>query len=178
MLQQIVKHFGVCEIEEKGIWKPLNQDYINKKVSDKFHEDLEKGKQTEYALCDIVKKKYPKTFVREGYCKGYDISIPEINKTVEVKQDKKSNFTGNIVIEVEMPVGKPSALLTTTADFWAFYDGEYFMWWRPEDLKKLVEPMRAVAFIGNGATTRQKAYLVQKYIIKDKAIKLTEYKDA
>ena len=178
MLQAIVKHFGICEIEEKGIWKPLNQDYINKKVSDKFHEDLEKGKETEYALCDIIKDKYPKTFVREGYFKGYDISIPEINKTVEVKQDKKSNFTGNIVIEIEMPVGTPSALLTTTADFWAFYDGEYFMWWKPEDLKKLVEPMRAVEFVGNGDTTRKKAYLVKKYIIKDKAIKLTEYKDS
>ena len=29
MLQQIVKHFGVCEIEERGNWVALNTDYIN-----------------------------------------------------------------------------------------------------------------------------------------------------
>jgi|TARA_R110000851_G_scaffold43325_1_gene107248 hypothetical protein len=176
MLQAIVNAFGECEIEQRGNWVALNTDYI-KKESSSFHEDLAEGKKAEYALCNIIKQKYPKAFVREGYCKGYDLSVPEIEKTIEVKQDKKSNHTGNIVIEVEMPVGTPSALLTTTADFWAFYDGECFMWWKPEDLKKLIEPMRAVEFVGNGDTTRKKAYLVKKYIIKDKAIKLTEYKD-
>ena len=155
---------------------PLDKDQINRLASEKFYEDLEEGKKTEYNLCNIIKQKYPKAYVRDGYCKGYDIHIPEINKTVEVKQDKKSNYTGNIVIEVEMPLGKPSALLTTTSDYWAFYDGEYFMWWTPESLKDLVRPMKSVTFIGNGDTTRKRAYLVKKDIIKSNAMKLTEFK--
>ena len=175
MLQAIVKHFGVCEIEEKGIWKPLNQDYINKKTSDKFYEDLEKGKQTEYALCDIIKDKYPKTFVREGYCKGYDISIPEINKTVEVKQDKKSNYTGNIVLEIEMPPGTPSALSTTESDYWVFDDGEIYIWITPETLRQVVKPFKPVKFIGKGDNTEKLAYLIKKDIIIKNALKVDKY---
>ena len=175
-LQKIINAFGECEIEEGGNWVALNTEYIRKNGSS-FYEDLEQGKSTEYALCNIIKEKYPKAYVRDGYCKGYDIHIPEVDKTVEVKQDKKSNYTGNIVIEVEMPLGNPSALLSTTSDYWAFYDGEFFMWWTPEALKDLVRPMKSVTFVGNGDTTEKRAYLVKKDIIKSKAINITEYKD-
>ena len=53
----------------------------------------------------------------EGYFKDYDIYVPEINKSIEVKSDEKSKYTNNIVVEVEFN-GKPSALSTSKADYW------------------------------------------------------------
>ena len=51
-----------------------------------FQESLTSGQKSENLVLDIIKKKYPKAFLKEGYHKEYDIMIPEINKTVEVKK--------------------------------------------------------------------------------------------
>ena len=148
------------------------QSKAPKNADEAFKKDLAAGEATQDSVLKRIRKEYPKAYQKQGKFKEYDIMIPEINTTVEVKQDKKSNYTGNIVIEVEMPPGKPSALSTTTADYWIFSDGECYMWWKPEDLKKLVKPMRSVTFIGNGDDIEKKAYLVDKTIIKDRAIKV------
>ena len=57
----------------------------------------------------------------DGYCKEWDIYIPELDEGVEVKSDQKSKHTGNIVIEIEFN-GKPSALATTKAKYWVIFD--------------------------------------------------------
>ena len=88
----------------------------NKQADKNFKESLSIGHSAEDAVCAKINKKYPKAHVMEGYCKGYDIYVPETGKKVEVKQDKKSNYTGNIVVEIEFN-GKPSALSTTEADY-------------------------------------------------------------
>ena len=67
-----------------------------------FEESLVSGQKSESIVLDIIKKKYPKAYIMEGYHKEYDIMIPEINETVEVKKDFKSKYTGNIVVEIEM----------------------------------------------------------------------------
>ena len=148
------------------------QSKVPKNATEAFKKDLATGEKTQDKVLERIREEYPKAYQKEGYFKEYDIMIPEINKTVEVKQDKKSNYTGNIVIEVEMPPGKPSALSTTTADYWLFSDGNCYMWWTPKDLKKLVKPMNPITFIGNGDDIEKKAYLVKKNIIKDQAIKV------
>ena len=148
------------------------QSKVPKNSSEAFKKDHAAGEKTEKKVLKLIREEYPKAYQKQGKFKEYDIMIPEINTTVEVKQDKKSNYTDNIVIEVEMPPGKPSALSTTTADFWLFSDGHCYMWWTPEDLKELVKPMRPVTFIGNGDDIEKKAYLVDKTIIKDRAIKV------
>ena len=79
-------------------------------------------------------------------------------------QDKKSNFTGNIVVEVEFN-GKPSALSTTTADYWVFDDGEIYIWTTPRTLRLLIKSMSPVVFVGNGDNKKKKAYLVKKSIV-------------
>ena len=86
----------------------------------KFEEALIDGKKSEEIVLNIVQKKYPKAFIKSGYHKEYDIEIPEIDQTIEVKKDFKSQETGNIVVEIEMN-GKPSALLTTTANWWVIH---------------------------------------------------------
>ena len=143
---------------------------IDDKTANKnFKDSLSIGHKSEDAVCKNIQKKYPKAYVVEGYCKGFDIYVPETDKRVEVKQDKKSNFTGNIVVEVEFN-GKPSALSTTTADYWVFDDGEIYIWITPKILRQIVKSMRPARFIGNGDNKYKKAYLVKKDVIIANAI--------
>ena len=138
-----------------------------------FYADLEVGKQTENAILFIIKKKYPKAYIIEGYFKDYDIYIPEKNIGVEVKRDEKSKYTGNLVIEVEFN-GKPSALSTTKADYWVFYDGYDYIWITPKMLKDITYFCgNIVEFIGKGDTKPKKAYLMPKSIIKASALLIT-----
>jgi hypothetical protein len=118
----------------------------------KFEESLSSGKQSENIVLSMIKNKYPKAYIKEGYHKEYDIMIPEINQTVEVKKDFKSKHTGNIVIEMEMN-NKPSGLQTTTADWWVFHlDEKEVVWISLDKLKEMImfEDYTLVEFIGKG----------------------------
>ena len=85
---------------------------------------------------------------------------------VEVKADEKSKYTGNLVVEIEFN-GKPSALSTTTAAWWVFYDGECYIWITPEKLEEVATEYGYLAqFIGKGDVKSKKAYLVRKSIVK------------
>jgi len=136
-----------------------------------FYESLESGKITENVVLSHIKKEYPKAYVVEGYCKEYDIYVPEKKIGIEVKRDEKSKYTGNYVIEIEFD-GKPSALSTTKAEYWVIFDGKFYIWILTNKLKAMVESFGnkyLAEFIGNGDTKYKKAYLVPKKIIKDKA---------
>ena len=148
----------------------------NEMASKNFKDSLSIGHSSEDAVCAKIKKKYPKAHVMKGYCKGYDIHVPETNKRIEVKQDKKSNFTGNIVVEIEFN-GKPSALSTTTADYWVFDDGEIYIWITPETLRQVVLPLYAVTFTGNGDNKSKRAYLVDKKLIIKNAQSIDRYNE-
>jgi hypothetical protein len=130
----------------------------------KFKESLSSGKQSENIVLKMVQNKYPKAYIKEGYHKEYDIMIPEINKTIEVKKDFKSQYTGNVVIEMEMN-NRPSGLQTTTADWWVFHlDETEIVWITLERLKEMVEleGYKLVEFIGDGDEISKQAYLVPK----------------
>lgn len=130
----------------------------------KFNDSLSSGKQSENIILKMVQNKYPKAYIKEGYHKEYDIMIPEINKTIEVKKDFKSQYTGNVVIEMEMN-NRPSGLQTTTADWWVFHlDETEIVWITLERLKEMVEfeDYNLVEFIGEGDEISKQAYLVPK----------------
>tara|TARA_A100001391_G_scaffold63435_1_gene39464 strand:+ start:154 stop:606 length:453 start_codon:yes stop_codon:yes gene_type:complete len=130
----------------------------------KFNDSLSSGKQSENIVLKMVQNKYPKAYIKEGYHKEYDIMIPEINKTIEVKKDFKSQYTGNVVIEMEMN-NRPSGLQTTTADWWVFHlDETEIVWITLERLKEMVEfeGYKLVEFIGEGDEISKQAYLVPK----------------
>ena len=130
-----------------------------------FKEDLEAGKKIEEYILKRIQKKYPQAKIMEGYFKEYDIIIPEINKTIEVKSDVKSLHTGNFVVEVEFD-GTPSALSTTTADWWVFYDSVCEIWIKPWLIKHAVKDLELREFVGKGDTKSKKAYLCPKDYIK------------
>jgi hypothetical protein len=130
-----------------------------------FHEDLERGKAIERKALDVIRKKYPCASLIEAF-KGYDIWIPELHKSIEVKYDSMSNETGNIVVEIEMS-GKASALITTTADYWLFYDDHVFVLIKPMSIVNCIfqEKLTFVEFVGNGDRSRKKAFLVPKHLL-------------
>jgi hypothetical protein len=130
-----------------------------------FHKDLERGKAIESKALGVIRKKYPSASLIEAF-KGYDIWIPELHKSVEVKYDPMSNETGNIVVEIEMN-NKASAFITTTADYWLFYDDHVFMLMKPMSIVNCIfqEKLTFVDFVGSGDSSRKKAFLVPKHLL-------------
>jgi len=142
-------------LEEKD--RPLMGLYGNM-----FKQDLELGKKIEHIVCDyIVKKKYPKAYVVEGYNKGYDIVVPEVNQTIEVKYDSMSNKTGNYMIETEYN-GKESGLTTTTADWWLQVDNEVAIWIKPSVLEFILKDYKIIKMAGIGDSKDKSGYLIPR----------------
>ena len=139
-----------------------------------FKDSLAIGRDSEEGVLGKIQKKYPKAHLIEGYCKECDIYVPETDKKVEVKQDKKSNYTGNIVVEIEFN-GKPSALSTTKSDYWVFDDGEIYIWITPDILRQVIKPFSPVRYVGNGDNKPKLAYLIKKQINIDNALKVDKY---
>jgi hypothetical protein len=133
---------------------------------DTFHRDLEEGKRHENIVLQQIKIKYPLAYIKEGYYKEWDIFIPELDIGIEVKSDQKSQYTGNIVIEVEFN-GKPSALATTKAKYWVIYDGLDYVWFNVESIKNCIRDnnLQTAEFIGKGDTKSKKAYLIWKQLL-------------
>jgi len=131
-----------------------------------FYKDLSRGEAIEQDLLSKIQVKYPNAYKVEGYFKDYDLYVPEISKSIEVKYDEKSKHTGNIVVEVEFN-NKPSALSTTKADYWVWWDGYSYTWFFTNEIKKCVEEtnQRLYTFIGKGDTKEKKAYLIKKEIL-------------
>lgn len=139
-----------------------------------FIKDLSRGKVIEKRVLSIIKSKYPKAYIEDGYFKEWDIFIPELNFGVEVKLDEKSAETGNIVIEVNFN-NTPSALSTTKAKYWVIYDGFNFNWFLVNNIKKCLmeNNLKLVRFVGNGDTKSKDAYLINKDLLyKYKTIKI------
>lgn len=130
-----------------------------------FQKDLERGILIELLALDTIQKKYPCATLVNAF-KGYDIWIPELHKSVEVKYDPMSNQTGNIVVEIEMN-GKASAIITTTADYWLFYDDNVFVMMNQMSIINCIFQMKLqyVEFVGEGDKASKKAFLVPKDVL-------------
>lgn len=131
-----------------------------------FDRDLKIGKKYEQVVLEAIRQKYSQAFIQEGYCKEWDIYIPELSFGIEVKSDKKSMHTGNIVIEIEFN-GKPSALSTTKAKYWVIYDGYDYKWFLVNDIKRCIKEnnLRYATFTGKGDIHSKKAYLIKKELL-------------
>lgn len=95
-----------------------------------FAKMLSIGIKYEEKVLNTLKKKYPLATRIEGQFLDYDIWIPEISKSVEVKYDKRSETTGNIIIEYEKN-NKPGDILTTKADVWCIHTVNGYLWIKP-----------------------------------------------
>jgi hypothetical protein len=133
----------------------------------KFKESLSFGAKVEEYVLSQIQKKYPEAHMPGGYNKNWDIFIPEIKKGIEVKCDMSSNVNLKMLVEVTMN-NKPSALLTTNAFYWVFYDGFSLFWIKPIEIMKaiLIEGIRVAEFTGGTDKYAKKAYFVPKEIIR------------
>ena len=127
-----------------------------------FIDDLEEGHRSEDRVLDIIRKKYPEAERIEGKHSPYDIIVPERRITVEVKGDYVSQKTNNIVVEVNHPVGTPSGLLVTTADYWVHDTGKELIWIKPQDIKDciMVHNYQLKDITGPGDWHSKRVYLV------------------
>ena len=130
-----------------------------------FDEDARRGKHIELKVLNQIRNKYPCATLIDKYS-GYDIWIPEAKQGVEVKYDPMSNETGNIVVEIEMS-GYPSALFSTEADWWVFYDDHVYAWIKPRDIFKciILNKLDYVEFTGAGDRNSKKAFLIDKRLL-------------
>jgi len=145
--------------------KPINS-------TENFKKDLQRGRKIEEKILAICRQKYPCSVLIDGKFKDYDLFIPETNKKLEIKGDYRSCETGNIIIELMM-FGKPSALLSTKADFWVVYTGLELLWITP---KKIIEcitvnNINSRTLTGQGDTASKVACLIpietfKKYCFK------------
>jgi hypothetical protein len=102
-----------------------------------FQSLLNMGIQYEEKVLKTLKRKYPLATRIVGQFVDYDIWIPELHKSVEVKYDKKSEQTNNVIIEYERN-NKPGDILTTKASYWCIHTAAGFLW---------VEPMKIIECI-------------------------------
>jgi len=98
-----------------------------------FDKRLPEGEQIEQLALERIHKYYPKAYKKEGNFPYYDIYIPEIKSSVEVKSCPQCHEYGNVVIEFEMN-GKQTALCVSCADFWLIWDGKKFHSLRKGDI--------------------------------------------
>lgn len=134
----------------------------------KFNESLLIGKKLEHlVLEEVIHKRYPSAVMITSKFAEYDIFIPEKDLKIEVKQDKKSMFTGNLVVELMM-YGKPSGLLKTKADYWYWETGNNLLCIKPRKIFEciLLNNIQSRTFVGKGDTVEKTACLVKVDLIK------------
>ena len=110
--------------------------------------DLAKGDKVEeewYQKLHGIFQQCAKTFGKDS---RFDIEVPELDTTIEIKLDEKSLETGNIVIEYHH--NKPSGILTSEADVWLFSTGEEEIWVTRKNIVKmlLIEELKPASFTG------------------------------
>jgi len=130
-----------------------------------FFKDLERGKDIENIVLEILKIKYPCSVIVDKF-KGYDIWVPEKHYGIEVKYDPMSNETGNFLIEIEFN-NKPSALITTSAHFWVIYDDFKFLFIEPMKIIQCIflNKLQFAEFTGKGDDCAKKAFLIKKNLL-------------
>tara|TARA_R110000803_G_scaffold61969_3_gene122096 strand:- start:3361 stop:3822 length:462 start_codon:yes stop_codon:yes gene_type:complete len=126
-----------------------------------FEKALEIGKRIEGIVLSRVRESDPFAIIIEGKFKQFDIYSPSTNTRIEVKSDIQSQHTHNFLVEVYM-YGKPSALLSTEADIWCFFDNLNLIWVKPGKIKDLIlekgYPQRVIT--GKGDSKPKRCYLI------------------
>lgn len=113
-----------------------------------FNENLEFAQKGEEEVARLLSKKFPDLKIK-GFNDDKACDIIAIvggqEVTIEVKEDVRTKDTGNVVIECESR-GKPSGIMTTTAQFWVFrvhlLDGIVNYLFKIKDLKQAIRDRR------------------------------------
>ena len=137
-----------------------------------FSNSLGVGKEREEEVMAFMREHGHLPIPIPGKFKGYDFFTANTKRAYEVKQDWKSRYSGNLVVEIAFG-GKPSGLSTTQADWWIFHTGEEYIFMQPKTIRKLIkkEALRPAKFVGKGDVKQKEAYLDPVETIKPYAEK-------
>lgn len=135
-----------------------------------FQADLRQGTLAQNAVLKLLHKTYPKAHQIPGYFKEYDILVPEINKTIEVKYDFAVNRTGNYFLETEFNkkdedgdiVPVECGVAYTQADYWCEMDDEVMIFMHMDALKYFLRDYRIVTLPPKLTSHGGKGYLIKK----------------
>lgn len=133
-----------------------------------FQTDLAFGEQGELFVLKKLHYKYPKAYKVEGYCKEWDLFVPEKEIGIEVKSDRATHKTGNVVIENKYG-GKPSGIETTKATWWAYITKDNLYWITPNKIKECIKDNNLQSLDCaplNGDTKRKNLYLIKETLFK------------
>ena len=134
-----------------------------------FQSDLAYGEQGELFVLKKLHYKYPKAYKVEGYCKEWDLFVPEKNIGVEVKSDRATHKTGNVVIENKYG-GAPSGIETTKATWWEYITKDNLYWITPDKIKECIKDNNLQSLDCaplNGDTKRKNLYLIKETLFKE-----------
>jgi len=134
-----------------------------------FQSDLAYGEQGELFVLKKLHYKYPKAYKVEGYCKEWDLFVPEKEIGIEVKSDRATHKTGNVVIENKYG-GKPSGIETTKATWWAYITKNNLYWITPDKIKECIKDNNLQSLDCaplNGDTKRKNLYLIKETLFKE-----------
>ena len=134
-----------------------------------FQTDLAFGEQGELFVLKKLHYKYPKAYKVEGYCKEWDLFVPEKEIGIEVKSDRATHKTGNVVIENKYG-GAPSGIETTKATWWAYITKDNLYWITPDKIKECIKDNNLQSLDCaplNGDTKRKNLYLIKETLFKE-----------
>ena len=133
-----------------------------------FKDDLKIGKKYEDIILERAKKDFPLAYIQKGKFKYWDIYIPEVNISLEVKYDLRNQTSGNIAIECECN-DKTSGITTTKADFWVLFDKPdgKDIWFLTEDIRRCIytNNLQTSVIKGPGDPYDKKVYLIKKKML-------------
>lgn len=145
-------------------------------MEETFHRDLDVGREVEIKHLKIIQEYYPDAHMIDDYCKEWDIFIPSENFGIEIKYDRMSQDTGNIVVEIEFN-GTASALSTTKSRYWIFDTGNKTIMVETEKLRNLVKKFKVSRFTARGDSKEKKAYLIPQKFIEEIHIPINSIKN-
>ena len=130
-----------------------------------FQDDLRRGVAVEDDLLRRLRAIFPNAKRAEGLHPQWDIEIPEIGKTVEVKYDPMSQQTGNIVIEYFHR--KPSAFSVSIADYWVIVTGNGEYWFSRQGILECIlrEGLEPACFTGTTDRHPKWVFLIPKCVL-------------
>jgi hypothetical protein len=133
-----------------------------------FIADLKIGNQYEKKYVDMID--YDSYEISKGCFKPYDIKVVngDITTTYEIKADRMTAKTGNVVIEYACN-GKPSGITSSEADYWVYFivGTDEYIKISTADLRQLITDKKYTRSLKGGDGWRSQMYLFPKTVFQE-----------
>jgi len=133
-----------------------------------FASDLKMGNEYEQKYLTMID--YDSYEISKGCFKPYDIKVMngDITTTYEIKADRMTARTGNVVIEYKCN-GKPSGITSSEADYWVYFivGTEEYIKIPTNVVRQFILEKKYKNSISGGDGYRSHMYLFPKNVFED-----------